>query len=107
MPHDATGTMPASQGTPARVDKIGLGREANSQAEVIQAQARWTEAAAALNTLPAKNRGQWQCAHGSTEADADSAESPPRPRTMKWQPTWEEVDGKNGNGQVNSGGGLF
>ena len=71
-------------------------RGANSQAEVIQVQACWNGPAAALNTLPAQNRGRRQCAHGSTEADAGTAESPPRPRTNKWQPTWEEVGGKKG-----------
>ena len=69
-------------------------RGANSQAEVIQVQACWKEPAAAPNTLPAQNRGRRRCAHGNTEADAGTAESPPRPRTNKWQPTWEEVGGK-------------
>ena len=57
-------------------------------------QACWKEPAAALNTLPAENRGRRRCVHGNTEADAGTAESPPRPRTNKWQPTWEEVGGK-------------
>ena len=71
-------------------------REANSQAEVIQVQACWKEPAAALNTLRAQNRGRRQGADGSTEADADTAEPPPRPRTNKWQPTWAEVGEENG-----------
>lgn len=32
-----------------------------------------------------------QCAHGT-------AESPPRPRTKMWQPTWGEVGEKSGKG---------
>jgi hypothetical protein len=71
-------------------------RGANSQAEVIQVQACWNGPAAALNTLPGQNRGRRRCVHGNTEADAGTAESPPRPRTNKWQPTWEEVGGKKG-----------
>ena len=71
-------------------------REANSQAEVIQVQACWKEPAAALNTLRAQNRGRRQGGDGSTEADADNAEPPPRPRTNKWQPTWAEVGEENG-----------
>ena len=65
--------------------------------KLFSGQTCWVEPAAAVNTLPAQNRGRWRCAHDSATADADSAETPPWPRTIKGQPPWKEVDGNSGN----------
>ena len=72
------------------------GRQSGRSYSLVQT--RWVEPATAVNILPANNRGRWRCAHDSATAEADIAEPPLRPRTMKWQTTWKEVRGKSGNG---------
>ena len=66
-PHDATETMPASQGTPARVDKIRLEGVANcklatpgkqSGCSYSLAQTCWVEPGTAVNIMPAQNSGR-------------------------------------------------
>ena len=71
--------------------------------KLFSGQTCWVEPAAAVNTLPAQNRGRWRCAHDSATADADSAETPPWPRTIKGQPPWKEVDGNSGNWEFHRG----
>ena len=66
-PHDATETMPASQGTPARVDKIRLEGVANcklattgkqSGCSYSLAQTCWVKPGTAVNIMPAQNSGR-------------------------------------------------